>query len=89
MLERVKGHDETLKDPMSEAAESVQAEWMDSDEKRIYRAIKPEVLIVVASCTHLGCIPLFQTHGWTEGLGRFRTFRLGRWLALPVPRFLL
>ena len=60
MLERVNGHDDELKDPNSEAAEEVQAEWMDSDEKRIYRAIKPETLIVVASCTHLGCIPLFK-----------------------------
>ena len=60
MLERVKGHDEKLKDPMSEAVEGVQAAWMDTEEKRIYRAIKPEILIVVASCTHLGCIPLFK-----------------------------
>ncbi|MDX8403609.1 MAG: ubiquinol-cytochrome c reductase iron-sulfur subunit [Mariprofundaceae bacterium] len=60
MLERVKGHDDTLKDPNSEAADAVQAEWMDSDEKRLYRAIKPEILVVVASCTHLGCIPLFK-----------------------------
>lgn len=60
MLERVKGHDDDLKDPNSEAIEAVQAEWMDSGEKRIYRAIKPEFLIVVASCTHLGCIPLFK-----------------------------
>lgn len=60
MLERVKGHNDKLKDPNSEAIEAVQAEWMDTDEKRIYRAIKPEILIVVASCTHLGCIPLFK-----------------------------
>ena len=60
MLERVKGHDDNLKDPNSEAIEAVQAEWMDSPEKRTYRAIKPEILIVVASCTHLGCIPLFK-----------------------------
>jgi len=60
MLERVKGHDDKLKDPNSEAIEDVQAEWMDSADKRTYRAIKPEILIVVASCTHLGCIPLFK-----------------------------
>jgi ubiquinol-cytochrome c reductase iron-sulfur subunit len=60
MLERVKGHDDNLKDPNSEAIEAVQAEWMDTPEKRVYRAIKPEYLIVVASCTHLGCIPLFK-----------------------------
>jgi len=60
MLERVKGQDDKLKDPNSEAGDAVQAEWMDTDEKRLYRAIKPEILIVVASCTHLGCIPLFK-----------------------------
>lgn len=64
MLARVKGHDDTLKDPMSTAIDDVQAEWMDSDEKRVNRSIKPEILIVVASCTHLGCIPLFKP---TEG----------------------
>ena len=60
MLERTKGHDDNLKDPNSEAIEAVQAEWMDTPETRTFRAIKPEYLIVVASCTHLGCIPLFK-----------------------------
>ncbi|MDX8390245.1 MAG: ubiquinol-cytochrome c reductase iron-sulfur subunit [Mariprofundaceae bacterium] len=60
MLERLKGHDGTLKDPKSEAIDEVQAVWMDSDEKRTTRSIRPEILIVVASCTHLGCIPLFK-----------------------------
>lgn len=60
MLERVKGHDEQLKDPNSEAIEAVQAEWMQTPEQRTYRAIKPEYLVVIASCTHLGCIPLFK-----------------------------
>ncbi len=60
MLARVDGHDDNLKDPNSEAIDEVQAEWMDTPEKRKYRAIKPEYLIVVASCTHLGCIPLFK-----------------------------
>ncbi len=59
-LEQVDGHDEMLKDPNSEAIPAVQAAWMNSPEKRKYRAIKPEYLIVVASCTHLGCIPLFK-----------------------------
>lgn len=59
-LAEVDGHDDMLKDPNSEAIEDVQAEWMDTPEKRKYRAIKPQYLIVVASCTHLGCIPLFK-----------------------------
>ncbi len=59
-LAQVDGHDDMLKDPESKAIDEVQAEWMDTPEKRKYRAIKPEYLIVVASCTHLGCIPLFK-----------------------------
>lgn len=60
LLAEVKGHDEMLKDPMSKAIDAVQAKWMDTDEKRIYRSIKKEYLIVVASCTHLGCIPMYK-----------------------------
>jgi len=59
LLKQVDGHDEMLKDAYSEAIEEVSAEWM-TPENRKYRAIKPEYLIVVASCTHLGCIPLFK-----------------------------
>jgi len=59
LLKQVDGHDEMLKDPNSEAIDEVSAEWM-TPEIRKYRAIKPEYLIVVASCTHLGCIPLFK-----------------------------
>ncbi len=58
-LQQVDGHDDMLKDPNSEAIPEVSAEWM-TPENRKYRAIKPEYLIVVASCTHLGCIPLFK-----------------------------
>ncbi|MBF0281493.1 MAG: ubiquinol-cytochrome c reductase iron-sulfur subunit [Zetaproteobacteria bacterium] len=64
MLNRIQGHDDKLKDPMSQAMSDVQADWMDTEEKRINRSIKPEYLVLVASCTHLGCIPLFKP---TEG----------------------
>lgn len=60
LLAQVDGHDDSLKDANSEAVAEVQAEWMDTPEKRKYRAIKSEYLIVVASCTHLGCIPLYK-----------------------------
>jgi len=58
MLKQVDGHDDLLKDPNSEANEKVQNEWMETAEQRKYRAIKPEYLIVLASCTHLGCIDI-------------------------------
>jgi len=60
LLKQVDGHDDKLKDANSEAIDEVQQAWMDTPEARKYRAIKPEYLIVVASCTHLGCIPLFK-----------------------------
>ena len=60
LLKQVDGHDDILKDAESKNIDEVQAEWMDTPEKRKFRAIKPEYLIVVASCTHLGCIPLFK-----------------------------
>lgn len=59
-LKEVDGHDDMLKDPDSRHIPEVSAEWMDTPEKRKYRSIKPEYLIVVASCTHLGCIPLYK-----------------------------
>jgi len=60
MLDRVTGHNDSLKDPNSKAIEAVEAEWMQSEDQRVYRAIKPQYLVLIASCTHLGCIPLFK-----------------------------
>lgn len=59
LLAQLDGHDDMLKDPNSEAIDEVSAEWM-TDENRKYRSIKPEYFIAVASCTHLGCIPLYK-----------------------------
>lgn len=59
LLAEVDGHDDMLKDPESKAIEAVSAAWI-TDENRKYRAIKPEYLVVVASCTHLGCIPMYK-----------------------------
>ncbi|WP_150303220.1 ubiquinol-cytochrome c reductase iron-sulfur subunit [Pseudomonas saliphila] len=42
-----------LADPQSEASD--QPEYVDS----VTRSIKPEILIVMGICTHLGCSPLF------------------------------
>jgi len=58
-LKQIDGHDDMLKDPKSEASDGVSAEWLTPENNK-YRSIKPEYLIVVASCTHLGCIPLFK-----------------------------
>ena len=45
------GHDANLKDPKSEA--STQPDYT----KNVQRSLKPEVLVVYAACTHLGCLP--------------------------------
>ena len=60
MLKSLYGHDDMLRDPLSEAIPEVQADWMKTKEQRITRAIKPEYLVVSGVCTHLGCIPIFE-----------------------------
>jgi ubiquinol-cytochrome c reductase iron-sulfur subunit len=52
MLTRLESSQATLRDPQSN--ESEQPEYA----KNQYRAIRPEVLVVVGTCTHLGCAPI-------------------------------
>jgi ubiquinol-cytochrome c reductase iron-sulfur subunit len=51
MLERLPALDETLKDPQSDSSEQPQYA------KNEYRSRKPEFLVLVGTCTHLGCLP--------------------------------
>ncbi|HUQ11316.1 MAG TPA: ubiquinol-cytochrome c reductase iron-sulfur subunit [Steroidobacteraceae bacterium] len=51
MLASLNGHDGQLKDAKSE--ESDQPAYA----KNTSRAIKPEVLVLIGTCTHLGCLP--------------------------------
>jgi ubiquinol-cytochrome c reductase iron-sulfur subunit len=51
MLASLPAHDAALKDPKSE--ESDQPKYATNDA----RAIKPEVLVLIGTCTHLGCLP--------------------------------
>jgi ubiquinol-cytochrome c reductase iron-sulfur subunit len=63
MLGQLKGHDELLKDKDS----------TDSDQppyaKNEYRARLPEVLVLIGTCTHLGCLPKqrFEAHSAEMG----------------------
>jgi ubiquinol-cytochrome c reductase iron-sulfur subunit len=52
MLAALKGVDSQLRDPQS--AESEQPEFARNET----RAVKPEFLVLVGVCTHLGCAPL-------------------------------
>ena len=51
MLDLLGKHDDRLTDPKSEG--SVQPEYC----KNPYRSIKPELMVAVGICTHLGCSP--------------------------------
>ena len=52
MLERLAGEKAALKDP--DSAESTQPAYT----KNATRALRPEFLVVIGNCTHLGCAPL-------------------------------
>jgi ubiquinol-cytochrome c reductase iron-sulfur subunit len=64
MLEDVKQMDSRVADPNSDA--SVQPEYAKNE----YRSRKPEYLVLIGICTHLGCSPMgkLQT-GADSGLG--------------------
>ena len=53
MLRDLDGHDAALRDPHSERAQ--QPAYTKND----FRAVNPKYFVVIGSCTHLGCIPLF------------------------------
>jgi ubiquinol-cytochrome c reductase iron-sulfur subunit len=51
MLQRISGHDESLKDPNSE--HSIQPAYAKNTE----RSRSAEFLVLIGTCTHLGCLP--------------------------------
>jgi ubiquinol-cytochrome c reductase iron-sulfur subunit len=51
MLASLSAHDTQLKDPKSEKSD--QPLYAKNDG----RALKPEVLVLIGTCTHLGCLP--------------------------------
>ncbi len=54
MLESLPAVTATLQDPASQS--SSQPDYINPE----YRSRKPEILVLVGICTHLGCIPLFK-----------------------------
>ncbi len=52
-LDALKSKDSVCKDPDSSGAPEQQPEYCDSKN----RSIKPDLLVIVAICTHLGCVP--------------------------------
>jgi len=57
------GMTEILRDPDSEVDQ--QPEYA----KNGYRSVKPEYLVVIGLCTHLGCSPKYRTKNDDDGLG--------------------
>jgi ubiquinol-cytochrome c reductase iron-sulfur subunit len=63
MLAAIKQADPRLSDPKSEVPQ--QPEYAQNE----FRSIKPEVMVVVGVCTHLGCSPKEKTIGDREEMG--------------------
>ena len=63
MVGQLKGHDELLKD--KDSADSDQPDYAKNE----YRARLPEVLVLIGTCTHLGCLPKqrFEAHSAEMG----------------------
>ncbi|MDP3705682.1 MAG: ubiquinol-cytochrome c reductase iron-sulfur subunit [Legionellaceae bacterium] len=60
MLEQLRNHHDDLRDPDSRVPQQ------PSSSRNQYRSIKPEYLVLVGVCTHLGCTPLFKPNGETK-----------------------
>ena len=54
MLDKLKQLGNMLRDP--ESAEDQQPDYAHNE----YRSIKPEYLVLVGLCTHLGCVPMYR-----------------------------
>jgi len=54
-LKKLPENDGNLRDPNSDVVEQ-QPEYA----KNSHRSIKPEIMVLTAICTHLGCVPLYQ-----------------------------
>lgn len=63
MLAGLRAHDDVLADPQSRRSDQppyARNEW---------RSIKPEIAVLVAICTHLGCVPTFVPQPGAANLG--------------------
>lgn len=63
MLAAVRGHDDLLADPQSRRSDQ------PTYARNEFRSIKPEVAVLVAICTHLGCVPTFRPQPGAADLG--------------------
>ncbi|AOY88766.1 ubiquinol-cytochrome c reductase iron-sulfur subunit [Marinobacter salinus] len=64
MLENIDKLNDQVKDPQSE--EPQQPQYIEG----AYRAIKPEIAVLVGLCTHLGCVPSYRPEVAPADLGK-------------------
>jgi ubiquinol-cytochrome c reductase iron-sulfur subunit len=64
MLESLPGLNQRLRDPDSE-----EVAQQPAYAQNIHRSIKPEILVLVGVCTHLGCSPSFRPEVAPDDLG--------------------
>ncbi|WP_372528920.1 ubiquinol-cytochrome c reductase iron-sulfur subunit [Piscinibacter sp.] len=64
MLETLRTHDDLLNDPRSMRQEQ-QPDYARND----LRSAGPDIAVLVAVCTHLGCIPTFRPEPGTADIG--------------------
>lgn len=65
MLQGITGLNDKMADPAS--GQPQQPEYAQNE----YRSIKPEILVMVGICTHLGCSPLFRPEVEADWKGGF------------------
>lgn len=65
MLDRLRQHDDLLLDPQSTAS-SQQPDYA----RNATRSIKPQYLVAVGICTHLGCVPHYRPDVAPADIGR-------------------
>ena len=65
MVSHLKGHDELLKDKDSDSSDQ------PPYAKNLYRARLPEVLVLIGTCTHLGCLPKQRFQAASPEMGAY------------------
>ncbi|WP_196141110.1 ubiquinol-cytochrome c reductase iron-sulfur subunit [Aliikangiella sp. G2MR2-5] len=67
VIEALKNTKHDLKDPTSEKFPEQQPAYVDKD----VRSVRPDVLVLVGICTHLGCVPQHQKETEVDWGGGF------------------
>jgi Rieske Fe-S protein len=83
IINRTKEMLDSLKKPRAKSATRPDKPMQPEYAKNETRSIKPEILVAVGICTHLGCSPSDKFKTGAERASR----QLAGWLPVPLPRF--